>query len=60
VKFDLPDGVTAVCEDSPYGSEILLFRKNEGFLGRLLLPETGPALRQRLELSVYLNAKKSN
>ena len=56
-SLNLPDGVTAMCEELGNGSEVLLFRRNEGFLGRLFVAETGVALQRRLELSVKLNAK---
>ena len=49
--------ISAVCTANEGGSEVLLFRRNEGFLGRLFVPETGDALQKRLELSAALHAR---
>jgi len=47
-RLNLSDDVTALCHESSDGSEVLLFRRNEGFLGRRTFAETGPALHERL------------
>lgn len=58
VMFELKIGsdITALCEESDQGSDVLLFRRNTGFLGRICLPETGQALVNRLELSMKLSS----
>ena len=40
--------ITAIVNQHSHGSEILLFKRNEGLLGRVVLPEKGEMLQQRL------------
>ena len=43
--------ITAISNRQQNGSEVLLFKRNEGLLGRVILPEKGSALEQRLQRS---------
>lgn len=38
----------ALYESRPWGSEVLLFKRDEGLLGRLRVPEKGEAVEERL------------
>lgn len=40
--------ITAIANRHLHGSEVLLFKRNEGFLGRIFLPEKGDLLEKRL------------
>ena len=44
--------ITAISNRQQGGSEVLLFKRNEGLLGRVMLREKGSALEQRLQRSV--------
>jgi len=51
--------VVAVCQSSESGSDVLIFRRNEGLLGRVSVQERGDALEHRLERSFAQIAEKS-
>jgi len=40
--------ITAIANRHLHGSEVLLFKRNEGLLGRIVLPEKGDLLEKRL------------
>ena len=40
--------VMALYESRPWGSEVLLFKRDEGLLGKLRVPEKGEAVEERL------------
>jgi len=44
--------ITAISNQHVNGSELLLLKRNEGFLGRIVLQENGECLRQRFERSM--------
>ena len=46
LKLDLD--VVALYESRAKGSEVLLFKRNQGLLGRLQVPEKGEAVEDRL------------
>ena len=46
--LNLDSDVVALYESRAKGSEVLLFKKNQGFLSRLQVPETGDAVEERL------------
>ena len=46
--LNLDVDVVALYETRAKGSEVLLFKRNEGLLGRLQVPEKGDAVEQRL------------
>lgn len=46
--------ITAIANPRPHGSEILLFKRNDGLLARIVLSEKGNALQQRLLHSMTL------
>jgi hypothetical protein len=43
--------ITAISNRQQGGSEVLLFKRHEGLLGRVVLREKGSALEQRLQRS---------
>ena len=43
--------ITAISNRQQGGSEVLLFKRHEGLLGRVMLREKGSALEQRLQRS---------
>jgi hypothetical protein len=49
--FNVTPEVVALYETRPEGSEVLLFKRNEGLLGRINVPEKGDAVEQRLARS---------
>jgi hypothetical protein len=44
----LDRNVMALYESRPWGSEVLLFKRDEGLLGKLRVPEKGEAVEERL------------
>lgn len=44
--------ITAISNERPEGSEVLLFKRNEGLLARVVLPQKGDLLQHRLESSL--------
>jgi hypothetical protein len=44
--------ISALCAEREDGAEVLLFKRNEGFVGRTFVRETGDALRKLLEREV--------
>ena len=44
--------ITAISNDSNGESEVLLFRRNEGLLARVVVPQKGLLLQQRLEQTI--------
>ncbi|MBV9074480.1 MAG: hypothetical protein JOZ10_12670 [Acidobacteria bacterium] len=44
--------ITAIANDSNGESEVLLFRRNEGLLARVVVPQKGTLLQQRLEQTI--------
>lgn len=49
--FEVNAEVIALYESRPQGSEVLLFKRNEGLLGRINVPEKGDAVEERLARS---------
>jgi len=49
--FEVNDEVTALYESRAQGSEVLLFKRNEGLLSRINVPEKGDAVEERLARS---------
>jgi len=49
--FEVNAEVTALYESRSQGSEVLLFKRNEGLLGRINVPEKGDAVEERLARS---------
>jgi len=56
--FEVNPEVTALYESRSQGSEVLLFKRNEGLLGRINVPERGAAVEERLARS-FENIRKS-
>lgn len=49
--FEVNAEVIALYESRSQGSEVLLFKRNEGLLGRINVPEKGDAVEERLARS---------
>ena len=56
--FKLNTDVLAVYQSSESGSDVLIFRRNEGLLGRVSVQERGDALEHRLERSFRPNRRE--
>ena len=58
--FNIDREVVALYQRRSQGSEVLLFKRNEGLLGRINVPERGDAVEERLARSFENICKKSN
>lgn len=50
--FDVSSDLIALYESRPRGSEVLLFKRDGGFLGRVKVHQKGNAVEQRLARSL--------
>lgn len=48
--------ITAISREHKHGSEVLLFGRKQGFLARVIMPQRGELLKQRLEQSIERTA----
>lgn len=51
--------ITAISNEGEQGSEVLFFKRNEGLLARIVVPERGQLLQNRLETSMERIVRQS-